>query len=182
MTKLTSADYNWHRSGNIDNAIALWLLPVGVYEVTSEVATKIYSYSSDSDGTNHLGLFIISEPLSGEKVIYDLGRSPYSQGYPMTAIAVQASNGNAYYSNHNILDSSWIVNGLNSTNANRILAANQGKVLNDKITPASGSGAPTTATVGILGKIYIDATNADAYMCVAVDSVTPSYTWKQITA
>lgn len=51
-----------------------------------------------------------------------------------------------------------------------------------QITPLSDSSAPTTATVGRLGQIFIDTTNADAYMCVAVDSVAPSYTWKKITA
>lgn len=50
------------------------------------------------------------------------------------------------------------------------------------VDPTTDSSAPTTATVGRLGQIYIDTTNADAYMCVAVDTVTPSYTWKQITA
>lgn len=50
------------------------------------------------------------------------------------------------------------------------------------VDPTTDSSAPTTATVGRLGQIFIDTTNADAYMCVAVDSVTPSYTWKKITA
>lgn len=49
------------------------------------------------------------------------------------------------------------------------------------VDPTTDSSAPTTATVGRLGQIFIDTTNAAAYMCVAVDTVTPSYTWKQIT-
>ena len=56
-------------------------------------------------------------------------------------------------------------------------AANVGQ-----ITPLTDSTAPTTSTVGTLGKIYIDTSTATAYMCVEVDDVTPSYTWKQITA
>ena len=50
------------------------------------------------------------------------------------------------------------------------------------VDPTTDSSAPTTATVGRLGQIQIDTTNADAYMCVAVDTVTPSYTWKKINA
>lgn len=50
------------------------------------------------------------------------------------------------------------------------------------VDPTTDSSAPTTATVGRLGQIQIDTTNADAYMCVAVDDVTPSYTWKKINA
>ena len=133
IRKLTADDYNWHKSGDTDNAIALWLLPVGVYEVTNEVATKVYRYNNDSNGANRLGLFLISEPYSGEKVIYDLGRSSYSSGYPMTVIAVNTNNGNPYYNNHNVLDSSWIIDGLNSVRADKVLSASQGKVLNDKI-------------------------------------------------
>lgn len=50
------------------------------------------------------------------------------------------------------------------------------------VDPTTDSSAPTTATVGRLGQIQIDTTTATAYMCVAVDTVTPSYTWKKITA
>lgn len=50
------------------------------------------------------------------------------------------------------------------------------------VDPTTDSSAPTTATVGRLGQIQIDTTNADAYMCVAVDDVAPAYTWKKITA
>lgn len=50
------------------------------------------------------------------------------------------------------------------------------------VDPTTDSSAPTTSTVGRLGQIQIDTTNADAYMCVAVDTVTPAYTWKKITA
>ena len=35
---------------------------------------------------------------------------------------------------------------------------------------------------GRLGQIQIDTTTATAYMCTAVDTVTPSYTWKALTA
>lgn len=50
------------------------------------------------------------------------------------------------------------------------------------VDPTTDSSAPTTATVGRLGQIQIDTTTATAYMCVAVDTVTPAYTWKKITA
>lgn len=50
------------------------------------------------------------------------------------------------------------------------------------VDPTTDSSAPTTATVGRLGQIYVDSSTATAYMCVAVDDVTPSYTWKAITA
>lgn len=50
----------------------------------------------------------------------------------------------------------------------------------------SGAGAPTGTGIdgADIGRIYIDTTNEDAYICVAgtiVDNVT-NYTWKKITA
>ena len=50
----------------------------------------------------------------------------------------------------------------------------------------SGSGAPTTSTVGFIGQIYIDTTNNISYQCSAINedtSTTPStftYTWKPL--
>ena len=47
------------------------------------------------------------------------------------------------------------------------------------VDPTTDSSAPTTATVGRLGQIFIDTATSTAYMCV--DASNP-YVWKQITA
>lgn len=39
--------------------------------------------------------------------------------------------------------------------------------------------APTTSTVGALGDLYKDTSTGTIYKCTAVDSSTPSYTWKE---
>ena len=44
-----------------------------------------------------------------------------------------------------------------------------------------GTTAPDTTTVGSIGQFYVDTTTSTGYMCVGVDTTTPSYTWKQIT-
>lgn len=46
----------------------------------------------------------------------------------------------------------------------------------------TGEGAPTTATVGVVGDIYLDldtdsVTYGNTYLCTAVDTDTPEYTW-----
>lgn len=48
-------------------------------------------------------------------------------------------------------------------------------------SPLSLTVAPTTETKGSIGQMCVDTTNGVAYICVMVDSTTPSYTWKQIT-
>lgn len=50
------------------------------------------------------------------------------------------------------------------------------------ITPVVDTSAPTSSTAGRLGEIRIDSTDNSAYMCVVSDSLTPTYTWKKITA
>lgn len=80
-----------------------------------------------------------------------------------------------------------IYDGYNSTNYRIISGVHDPQNAHDAATkgyvdPTTDSSAPTTATVGHLGQIQIDTTTATAYMCVAVDTVTPAYTWKQITA
>lgn len=77
--------------------------------------------------------------------------------------------------------------GYNSSNYRLITGLYDPQSAHDAATkgyvdPTTGSSAPTTATVGRLGQIQIDTTTATAYMCVEADDVTPSYTWKQITA
>lgn len=79
------------------------------------------------------------------------------------------------------------INGYNSTKYRVLGGVHDPQSDHDAATkgyvdPTTGSSAPTTATVGRLGQIQIDTTTATAYMCVAVDTVTPAYTWKQITA
>lgn len=50
------------------------------------------------------------------------------------------------------------------------------------LPPLADAGAPVDDTTeGTLGKIYIDTTNKDAYICVEADSSIPTYTWKKIT-
>ena len=46
----------------------------------------------------------------------------------------------------------------------------------------TGTGAPTTSTVGSVGQIYIDTTSGAEvpYICLVADTATPSYTWKEI--
>lgn len=52
------------------------------------------------------------------------------------------------------------------------------KYVDDKIL--TGAGAPTTATVGVVGQLYEDSTNGKLYQCTAVSGDT--YTWTEVGA
>lgn len=96
-------------------------------------------------------------------------------------------NSNATQAGEMNIGSTSTAYGYNSSNYRLLTGLYDPQSAHDAATkgyvdPTTDSSAPTTATVGRLGQIQIDTTTATAYMCVAVDTVTPAYTWKQITA
>lgn len=83
-----------------------------------------------------------------------------------------------------VINSSHIIDRLNSTSAGSPLSANQGKVLKDLIDSIAirGAGAPTTSTVGTVGQLYEDGTNGALYQLKSIDiTVTPNtYNWETV--
>lgn len=206
VKELTSADYNYPAAN--PNGVAMWLLDAGVYVVAKGVQIYIgASYSNnyvswavvsnktyDTIAAKSITVFFDSP--------YHSNTNPKCWGIVVNTSANGSNTGTSYY-----IDKFPITN-LTSTSNQDYLSAYQGKVLKDFIgdltnltttdktnlvaaineaatkgyvDPTTDSSAPTTATVGRLGQIQIDTTTATAYMCVAVDTVAPAYTWKQIT-
>lgn len=125
---------------------------------------------------------------SGEANTVAIGRNAKAQGRGSVAIGDGSVMPSGYVRGTVSFYTNAIGYGYNGSSNYRLLtglydpqsahdAATKGYV-----DPTTDSSAPTTATVGRLGQIQIDTANADAYMCVAVDDVTPAYTWKKITA
>lgn len=172
---LTSADYNYP-VGN-PNRIALWLLDEGQYVIgDGTTMLNIGVRSSDTMSTsNRYGVFVLHKAVGNERGEYIITAGSKSQTELVSAVDVNGNNGSREQLVTPVIDRLTDA----GTN-NKALSAGQGYVLDQKITPLSGSGAPTTATEGILGKIYIDTDTDTAYMCTKVDN--GSYTWKQITA
>lgn len=63
---------------------------------------------------------------------------------------------------------------LNSTNP--ITSGGVATALEDLPKALTGSGAPTTSTVGVVGQMYVNTTDGSIYACSAVSGST--YTWK----
>ena len=171
-TILTTADYNYPE--NNPTSVALWLLPPGLYQKTdSSVSVKI----TTNTNLDSYAIVLVGKKDSIGTTIVDFeaefptnGGWKYGTVYIVNAFGAESAGWGLHIPADRV-DKNWTTVPL---------AASQGKVLNDKITPSSGSTAPTTATVGILGKIYIDTSTDNAYMCTKVESGT--YTWKKITA
>lgn len=71
-----------------------------------------------------------------------------------------------------------------STSLSNLDEVGQAKLDAKQDVPLQNTFAPTTATVGKIGQIFVDTENEDGYMCVGIDDSDPLnivYTWKQIT-
>lgn len=203
---LTSADNNYHASGDTDDRIAPWLLNDGVYLIDGS-DSPVYVAKAKS-GTAHFTiedkcfLTVSSAMVEGTEYKYkmwfimglnasNLGGSRPSVGLQQynpsweswSDVDNQRSNSSTAYE---VLLGNDIINNLTSTSSSgskRVLSAYQGKVLNDKIDKNSINGsttAPTTSTVGSVGTLYscVNSGTAELYMCTAVSGST--YTWTKI--
>lgn len=182
---LSESDYNWnsvsHSATAPFDSIAPWLLYTGVYQFPADVYVVLEENSSKSTSTdfNNRGAFISRETggsYEGWMAFLMFNSSIDNQRITM---GVYDRSGVRQWESAGLVRTD-IANNLTTSSYYKVLSAAQGKVLNEKITPTSSSGAPTTSTVGSLGKIYIDTSTDTAYMCVKVRGST--YTWKQITA
>ena len=163
----------------------------GLYAVAIGSDTSVESFASYGVGIGASATVIgdaalsigYSSSASGGKSVA-LGRGATANKPFSVALGAGASpsaNGEINVSTGSI----YTTSGYNSSNYRLLTGLYDPQSAHDAATkgyvdPTTDSSAPTTATVGRLGQIQIDTTNADAYMCVAVDSVTPSYTWKKI--
>lgn len=178
---LTEDDLNWPLDSSNPYRVAWWLLEPGYYKVDGTPSSFItLQLSSDQGHINNMyngSSFIVTKNES-----FQNWANLYYNNYWLNVYTNDGSLNNNFKSDSSFLTYKNVVDNLTSTSTNNPLSAKQGKELNDKITPTSASGAPTTSTVGILGKIYIDTATDTAYMCTKVDSAIPEYTWKQITS
>ena len=199
---LTSADYNYHASGDTDDRIAPWLLNDGVYLIDG--ADSPVSVAKAKSGTNRFTvedkcfLTVSSAMVEGTEYKYKMwfimALNGANLGGSRPAVGLQQYNPNwgswsdvdnqrsNSSSPEEVLLGNDIVNNLSSTSSKRVLSAYQGKILNDKIDKNSinGATAPTTSTVGSVGTLYscVNSGTPELYMCTAVSGST--YTWTKI--
>ena len=190
---LTSADANWP----VDNptGIALWLLEPGVYRKDDGTDIWLCNGTSqsqanntiDSSWPNYQFLFIVtpaiwnSSPDSTAKSLYAFsgGYAAYPN-YSFLNWSVYISSGSkTEYPVFSTLNNHAVQDSLTSTATGLPLSAKQGKVLKDTIDGLviKGAGAPTTSTVGTVGKLYEDTTNGKLYQCT--DAANP-YVWTEV--
>lgn len=177
---LTAADYNYP----VDDptSVALWKLTPGIYyRDNSSTSVKI---SKTSSLGNDVAVVGTKDRTFGNVSILKLSyRSNTSGGKGiLTEYGVRKTDDAAWDGVQSYVNdiNAEIVDSLTSNDSSMPLSANQGKVLKDLIDSLiiKGAGAPTTSTVGTVGKLYEDTTNGDLYQCTAVSGST--YTWTEV--
>ena len=124
---LTTADYNYHRSGSTDDGIAFWLLSPGFYTLGENL--KIY-FSTTTNNTEFSGFTFIVTRSSINGIVYTLFPDKTTRG----AFKIQYSDINGENSNvSTVVMQTDIRDNLTSNDSYRPLSAKQGKVLNEKI-------------------------------------------------
>lgn len=141
---LTVNDYNWNSQTRTAvepfDSIALWLLDSGIYSIPSGITAYTHIHSQSLQSFDN-GLIIISsdETFSGQDVVSMISLH-YSNTYPghvsgQTSTPYMYSVNKASGVGHKatLLNDSSVRNDLASTGTSVPLAANQGKILNEKI-------------------------------------------------
>lgn len=188
-TQLTSADYDYPEDN--PRRVALWKLPTGDYYADFSVIMFASTTTRVFIPANTQGLIRVIRTGDYADIIFT-GRagteSPYQEA-KLSWVKANATTG-AVVSAIEYLDTGAIENTLTSSETAHVLAASQGKILNDKIEGRiinGGTTAPTTSTVGAVGTLYsyVDTTGTTPVphmlTCTAVSSTNPkTYTWTDL--
>lgn len=133
---LTEADYNYHRTGDVDDGVAPWLLEVGVYLIDSNI--PVYTRgSSDSALSVSEMLFSVGRNSSISYVSYygdSLSGRPRILAYNRSTgreTTMQSLSSVSLYDQ--VLTMGDIARSLTADYPNQVLSASQGKILNDRI-------------------------------------------------
>lgn len=178
---LTTADYNY--PVNNPDRVAAWLLDYGTYIINDPGNVRVEREPGARLGASER-MFIVttfgSKTDSSNKAMLVFKDTSSDSSGTYSPLRIYFGGSNGFVATVDILSSMSVVDNLNSSYTKNALSARQGKVLKDLIDSLiiKGSGAPTAATVGTVGKLYEDTTNGKLYQCTAVSGST--YTWEAV--
>lgn len=192
-----------HKLSSISDTAHFWLTPEGTYVNDADYAIYIKPHSNGGLFIYPGSIVVVTkQPTSIYKTIFMTNAIASPQSATSAWIDGYTVNVNTGALSRHI-KLSPVYDGLNQTYTDVPLSANQGKVLADRIGTLSnltttvktnivaainelaglktltGASAPTTATVGKVGQLYLDTTESDVYICT--DATNP-YVWEEIGA
>lgn len=147
--ELTSADYNYHATGDTDDSIAPWLLDDGIYLINGSTTTVKFcrEYSNQFNTIDGKAFLTVTSGNAPGVLIKEwmvVLVNPTNTGGTRPSVAAAYKNSSNVWNKLNlyraygsyssdILLAADIQNNLTSSDSRSVLSAYQGKVLNDKI-------------------------------------------------
>ena len=137
VVELTSANYNYHKTGDTDDSIAPWLLNQGLYLVKAGTKMWFHKNQLGSASTFTDDVFMIIGATSGYATSFIMvlpGANLYGGSWRFGDGTLDTVTGAGSGSNGlGLVRGTQIIDNLNSSTSDMVLSAKQGKVLNDKI-------------------------------------------------
>lgn len=159
---LTVDDYNWNSTTQDEtepfNTVALWKLAPGLYFISGSTSINAKTFKTKSAGA---GLYIVSG-TSTIKRVYELDEK----------FTYLDKNYHLVFPMHEVNSDGSLKESFDIASRKTIES-----VMSDHIL--SGETAPTPATPGETGSVYVDTSSEEAYICIKKND--NSYLWKQIT-
>jgi len=163
---LTDADFNYHKTGDTDNAIATWLLSPGIYnfENTTNNDVSIWATSSNvftADSGKSLTFIVMNTSGVSQEVRTLVGAGSYDS-YKIYMFIAKKADGSPAGGNTQryarVLTENQIEDSLTSSSDSRALSANMGKYLNDNKADKTAFTGTDGTTAGAMGLVPAPAT------------------------
>lgn len=161
---LTSDDFNWnYETGTTEspNAVALWLLPSGLYGYNGDFNLPVY-LTPYQNWTGTGALFLVS-PLKEDINCVTISAFLIN-GSDIPQYTVSLTDGSIYGQN--------------------VFPSNNGVISIISSYIQTGYGAPSNTDYGTLGKMYVDTSTGTIYYCSDIDTSDPEqylYTWSVLS-
>lgn len=160
---LTTEDYNYHKTGDTDDGFATWIAQPGIYIAGEDLL--LYPSSQGKIVFKTGSIVIIAS--SNESALYRSVLYSYAGGdYIWSALTVSTNTGGAIHGGWTgtpILLAINVKDNLTSTDSNRPLSANQGRVLKGLIDALNTASIGTTETLTIADTDWSALSSSDPY-------------------
>ena len=154
IKELTSADYNYHWGGSVDDGIAVWKLDAGFYRKGAGIKIYLNTTSGSSSVNSGAGTFIVLDFGTNYK-----GVLIWDQNYRFYIETVD-ENGQVYITFSELLTKSYLVDNVTTDRSDLPLSAKQGKVLADRIGSLSSlQTTDKTSVVNAINELVGSGTN-----------------------
>lgn len=175
---LTSADYNWNSVAEDDtttpfDSIALWLLDTGTYQWDPSIVEAYFNVGEAvpfNDATQ-----VVSFTIGQEET-----RTVEGTAVQLSPIFMIVRDNQSDFDKIYIGEKAALA-GQTTINTTEVVEYILGKAEGyTQYVITYGNGAPSSSTIGTIGRLYEDKTNGKLYICTSASGGT--FTWTEVGA